>query len=146
MLEKCVLTILELNWNQHLRHKRTKFNICHHMLASSKQLQNRSFHVEERTRTSSKCQKMKNACAKCAKILFFIAKYANLWGFCCCRCRGCLSALMSFNIITPCNNSSFMSFKVWFHEHQLKLDLAQTILLPLPTHLQNLIEKPEGRS
>ena len=24
MLEKCVLTILELNWNQYLRHKKTK--------------------------------------------------------------------------------------------------------------------------
>ena len=38
-----------------------------------------SFHVVERTRTSSKCQKMKNARAKRAKILFFIVKYANLW-------------------------------------------------------------------
>ena len=56
-LEKCVLTILELNWNQRLEHKKTKLNICHHMLTSSTQLQNRSFHVVERTRTSSKCQK-----------------------------------------------------------------------------------------
>ena len=52
--------------------------------------QNRSFHVLERTRTSSKCQKMKNARAKRAKILFFIVKYANLWGFCCRRRRRCL--------------------------------------------------------
>ena len=81
MLEKCVLTILELNWNQLLGHKWTKLNICHHLLSSSTQLQNRSFHVVERTRTSSKCQKMKNARAKRAKILFFIVKYANLWGF-----------------------------------------------------------------
>ena len=81
MLEKCVLTILELNWNQRLGHWRTKFNTCHHMLTSSTQLQNRSFHVVERTRTSSKCQKMKNARAKRAKILYFIVKYANLWGF-----------------------------------------------------------------
>ena len=79
MLETCALTILELNWNQ-LLHKRTKLNICHHMLTSSSQLQNRSFHVVERTRTSSKCQKLKNARAKRAKILFFIVKYANLWG------------------------------------------------------------------
>ena len=92
MLEKCVLTILELNWNQRLGHKKTKLNICHHMLTSSTQLQNRSFHVVERTRTSSKCQKMKNARAKRAKILFFIVKYANLWGFCCRRRRGCLSS------------------------------------------------------
>ena len=95
MLEKCVLTIQELNWNQRLRHKKTKLNNCHHMLTSSTQLQNRSFHVVERTRTSSKCQKMKNARAKRAKILFFIVKYANLWGFCCRRRRGCLSSLLS---------------------------------------------------
>ena len=78
MLEKSVLTIVELNWNQRLGHKKTKINICHHMLTSSIQLQNRSFHVVERTRSSTKCQKMKNARAKRAKILFFIAKYANL--------------------------------------------------------------------
>ena len=60
---------------------KTKLNICHHMLTSSTQLQNKSFHVVERTRTSSKCQKKKNARAKRAKILFFIVKYANLWGF-----------------------------------------------------------------
>ena len=94
MLEKCVLTILELNWNQHLGHKRIKLNICHHMLTSSTQLQNRSFHVVERTRTSAKCQKMKYARAKRAIILFFIAKYANLWCFCYRRRRGCLSSLV----------------------------------------------------
>ena len=81
MLEKCVLTILEINWNQHLGHKKTKLDICHHMLKSSTQLQNRSFHVVERTRTSLKCHKTKNARAKREKILFFIVKYANLWVF-----------------------------------------------------------------
>ena len=96
MLEKCVLTILGLNWNQRLGHKKTKINICYDMLTSSTQLQNMSFHDVERTRTSSKCQKMKNARAKRAKILFFIVKYANLWGFCCRRRRSCLSSLMSF--------------------------------------------------
>ena len=94
MLKKCVLTVLELNWNKRLGHKKTKLNICHHMLTSSTQLQNRSFHVVERTRTSSKCQKMKYARAKRAKILFSIVKYANLWGFCCRRRRGCLSSLL----------------------------------------------------
>ena len=64
MLKKCVLAVLELNWNKHLGHKKTKLNICHHMLTSSTQLQNRSFHVVERTKTASKCQKMKNTCAK----------------------------------------------------------------------------------
>ena len=77
MLENFVLTILELNWNKRLGHWRTELNI-HHMLTSSTQLQNRTFHVIERTRTSSKCQNMKNARAKRAKILFFIVKYANL--------------------------------------------------------------------
>jgi len=64
------------------------------MLTSSTHLQNRSFTVVERTRTYSNYQKMKNARAKRAKILFFIVKYANLWGFCCRRRRGCLSTLL----------------------------------------------------
>ena len=68
MLEKCVVTILELNWNQRLGHKRTKFNIGHHRL----------FQFVERTRTSSQCEKMKNARAKRANMLFFTVKYANL--------------------------------------------------------------------
>ena len=96
MLEKCVLTFLELIWNQRLGQKNTKLNICYHMLSSSTQLQNRSFHVVERTRTSLKCQKMKNARAWRVKILFFIVKYVNLWGFCCRRRRGCLSSLILF--------------------------------------------------
>ena len=95
MLEKFVLTILELNWNQLLGHKRTQLNICHHMLTSSTELQNRSFHVVERTRTSAKCQNMKYAHAKLAKILFFIVKYANLWGFRCRRRRSYLSSLIT---------------------------------------------------
>ena len=36
---------------------------------------------------------MRNARAKRAKILFFIVKYANLWGFCYRRRRGYLSSL-----------------------------------------------------
>ena len=102
MLEKCVLTDLELNWNKRLEHKKTKLNICHHMLTSSTQLQNRSFHVVERTRTSTKCQKMKYARAKRAKILFSIVRYANLWGFGCRRRWGCLSSLI-FLLTTSLN-------------------------------------------
>ena len=97
MHEKCVLTILELNWNQRLGHKKTKLNIRHDMLTSSTQLQNRSFHVLERTRTSSKCQRNEKGTCKASKILFFVVKYANLWGFCCHRRRGCLSSLLFFN-------------------------------------------------
>ena len=100
MLEECVLTIRELNWNQRLEHK-TKLNNCHHMLTSSTRPQDRSSHVVERTRTSSKCQKMKNARAKRAKILFSIVKYANLWGSCCRRRRGCLSSLIQWTTRYP---------------------------------------------
>ena len=59
------------------------------MLTWSTELQNMSFHVVERTKTSSKCTKMKNECAKHTKILFLVVKCANVWVFCCCRCRGC---------------------------------------------------------
>ena len=72
-LAKCVLTILELNWNQRFRGKRTKLNICHHMLTSFTQLQNRSFHVMESTRRSARCPRMKNARAKRAKLLFSLS-------------------------------------------------------------------------
>ena len=95
MLEKFVLTMLELNWNKRLGHDKTKLNICHHTLALFKQLQNRSFHVLEITRTSTKCKKNEYARAKHAKIMFFIVKYANLWGFCCRRRCGCLSSLIT---------------------------------------------------
>ena len=39
MLEKYVLTILELNWNQRFRDNKTKLIICHHMLTSATQQQ-----------------------------------------------------------------------------------------------------------
>ena len=58
-LAKFVLTIRELNWNQCFTDKKTKLNIYHHMVTLSTELQNRSFHVAERTRTSAKCQKWK---------------------------------------------------------------------------------------
>ena len=47
---------------------------------------------------------MKNARAKRAKILFFIVKYANLWGFCSRRRRGCLSSLLyvHFHVVIMC--------------------------------------------
>ena len=81
MLEKCVLSILELNWDQRLGHKKAKINICHHMLTSSTQLQNRSFHVVERTIMSSKCQKMKKCTCKACKNTAFhcqISKFVGL--------------------------------------------------------------------
>ena len=74
MLKKCVLTVLELNWNKRLGHNKTKLNICYHRLTSSTQLQNISFHVEERMRMSMKYPKMKNARAKRAIFHFQICK------------------------------------------------------------------------
>ena len=98
MLEKMYSNYLGIDWNRRVAHKKTKLNIYHHMLKSTTQLQNWSFHVVERTRTSSKCQKMKNARAKRAKILFLIVKYANLSDFCCHRRRGCLCSLIKLPI------------------------------------------------
>ena len=46
-----------------------------------------------RTRMSVKYAKMKYARAKRAKLLFFIAKYGNLWRFCRHRRRACLNSL-----------------------------------------------------
>ena len=80
MLEKCVLTILELNWNQRLGHKKAKLNICHHMLTSSTQLQNRSFHVVERTRTSTKCQKIEKCTCKACKNTVFHCQICKFVG------------------------------------------------------------------
>ena len=81
MLAKCVLSRLELNWNQCFRDKKDKIEklsssalvVCvdttaeRHFTSSKK-----------RTRTAMKCTKTKNARAKRAKVLFSIVKYANL--------------------------------------------------------------------
>ena len=78
------------------------------MLTSSTQLQNMSFYVMERTRTSAKCRKMKNARAKRAKLLFFFVKYANLWRSCCRRRRGCLSSLLA-----AATKTSLQNIELW---------------------------------
>ena len=98
MPEKCALTILELNWNQPLGQDKIEHLSC---TCSRRPHNCRSFHVIERTRTSSKCQKMKNARAK---ILFFIVKYLNLWGFCGPRRRGCL---------TPREELFVFAYQIW---------------------------------
>ena len=57
--------------NQRFRDKKTKLNICHHMLTSSTKLQKMSFHAVERTRTSTKCPKNgKCTCKACKTIVF----------------------------------------------------------------------------
>ena len=56
-------------------------NICHHMLTSSTQLPNRSFHVVERTRTSTKCQKMSKCVCKACKNTVFYCQICKFVGF-----------------------------------------------------------------
>ena len=85
-----------------LRDKKAKLNICHHVLMSSSQLQNKSFHVVERTRTSAECPKMKTARANRANLLFFTVKYANFGRSCCRRRRGCVNSLMVILVHAEC--------------------------------------------
>jgi len=50
--------------------------------------------ISRRGKNENACemrQKLKNARAKRAKLLFFIVKYANLRRSCHCRCCGCLN-------------------------------------------------------
>ena len=97
-------------WISHIFH-----NIFHHMLTSSKQQQNKSFHVVERTRTSAKCPKMKNARAKRAKLFFSIFKYANLRRSCCRRRRGCLSSLFTLESIPVTNG---LTYRIYSNKHR----------------------------
>ena len=79
--------------------------ICHHMLTSSTQLQNRSFHVVERTRTSAKMSKNEKCTFKACKTTVFHRKYENLSRFCCSRRRGCLSSGVSKTQTTDLENA-----------------------------------------
>ena len=93
VLAKCVLTFLELNWNQRLRDKQTKLNICHHMLTLSTTAKEV---ISRRRKNENVCEMSKDeiCSAKRAKILFFIVKYANLYRSCRRRRLGCLSSLI----------------------------------------------------
>ena len=84
MLEKCVLTILELNLNQRLGHNKTKLNICHHMLTSSTQLQSRR--KNENVYKMSKnekctCKACKNTVFHCqiCKFVGFLLPPSSSW-------------------------------------------------------------------
>ena len=110
-------------------------NICHHLLTSSTQLQNRSFHVVERTRTSAKCEKMKNARAKRVRLLFFVVKYANLWRSCYCRRRDCSRILSRIffssneNGTVKQNNQSDFKFFLTNQSHCRKMKDKKAIRL-----------------
>ena len=81
MLEKCVLIILELNWKQRLGHKKTKLNICHHMLTSSTQLQKGSFHVCRKNENVFKMSKNEICSCKACKNTFFHCRICKFVGF-----------------------------------------------------------------
>ena len=71
MRAKCVLSIMELNWNHCLRDKKTKLKKRCQMLTSSTQRENLSFDVIERTRTVLKC-----TCKACKITVFLLL---SLW-------------------------------------------------------------------
>ena len=78
MLAKCVPSIMELSENDSLQiGKKTKLKSCRQLLTPFTQRQNgSSFRVEKGYVMYKK--KMKNACAKRAKLMFVIVKYANV--------------------------------------------------------------------
>ena len=76
MLAKCVPSITELRDSLQIG-KKTKLKSCRQLLTPFTQRQNgSSFRVEKGYVMYKK--KMKNACAKRAKLMFVIVKYANV--------------------------------------------------------------------
>ena len=80
-------------------------------------------------RTSAKCQKTKYARAKRAKILFFTVKYANLWGFCCRRRRGCLSSLIESWSKDDVNDNARKQWSDWLNEENNRAARAARTLV-----------------
>ena len=81
MLEKCVLTILQLNWNQRFGDKNTTLKICHHMPmhvvhTTAKQI------ISPRRKNENIFKISKNAC-KSTVFHCHACKFVN--GFCCRR-------------------------------------------------------------
>ena len=117
------------------RDKKTKLTFVIEMLTSSPQLQNRSFHFVERTITSAKCTEMKIACAKRAKLLFFIVKYANLWCSLCRRCSCCSNSLIS---VAPSSASRTIPMHSTFKYSTMKFT-GLTLFLPRGSPLTSKI-------
>ena len=76
--ESVSLTRMELNLCERFGDKKKQLKIFPHVLTSSTQLQSKSFHVMERTRTSAKCTKMNIAPVKRGKVMFFNVKNVSL--------------------------------------------------------------------
>jgi len=107
MPDKWALTILELNWNQRLGHK-AKLNICYYVPSSSTELQKRSFHVIERTRTSLICQKMKNAFFCICKNTVFHCQIRKFVGF----LLLLSSSLLKLPSLAPCEELIVFAYQI----------------------------------
>ena len=106
MLAEHVLSIMELNWNQRLRDKKTNLLSCCQVFTSFTQRQKRYFMSSTgRDLAATKCTKMKNAREKRKKLLFFIVKYANLWHSCFRPRLVRLRSLCSFQLSTKVRTS-----------------------------------------
>ena len=103
MLEKCALTILELNWNQSLGR-----DLIEHLSSYAHVIHTTAKKVSRHRKNENvfKMSKVKNARAK---ILFFIVKYANLWGFCCRRRRGCFK----LSSLAPREELIVFAYQIW---------------------------------
>ena len=112
MLEKCVLPILELNWNQRFRDKKTKLNICPHML----------MHVVHTTAKQIISRRRKN------KNVFKMSKDEK------CTCKACK------NIVFHCQICKFVGFLL-LSSSWLPFWLPLPIMLTLPTCDNNLVGK-----
>lgn len=77
MLEKCLLTILELNKYEQPRDGDKKLKICCQVLTSFTQPQNGDV-ISCLFKDDKDGEMYKNARARGAKLQFFIAKYSNL--------------------------------------------------------------------
>ena len=130
------LTLLALNWCERFGDKKKELKICRQVLTSSTQLQSRSFHVMERTRTCVKCTKTKIARAKSGKLLFFIVKCAKFWRSCRHRNCGCLSSIIgSLSNHDDDGDKNFANMNIWqwktivlhaLHVYFSFLDISQT--------------------
>ena len=81
MLEKCLLTVLELIWNQRLGHKKTKLNICHHILTSSTQVENRIISRRRKNQNVNKMSKNEKCTCKACKNTVFHCQTCKFVGF-----------------------------------------------------------------
>ena len=81
MLEKCLLTVLELIWNQRLGHKNTKLNICHHTLnvvhTTAKQVISR----RRKNENVYKMSKNEKCTCKACKNTVFLCQICKFVGF-----------------------------------------------------------------